>query len=297
MSTHILKSTHDGILKIGEVELECHVLEDTRRVFALKDLMAAFNLQNSQKDQPRVLNAFLNKIKFISIGNEELRSPLCKPIKFIIPGKGGSPLNGYAAELIPEICNSILILSSRYMLPIDLREAAERSSILLNSFAKIGILALVDEATGYQDQRDKNALRAILDKYLSAEYSAWAKRFPDEFYREMFRLKNWEWLGMKINRPGVVGHYTNEIVYSRLAPGVLSELKRINPPDETGKRKAKHHQWLTPDIGHPALNQHIFAVLAIMRLSSSWGIFTRNLTKAFPKIGEQMGLDFEESES
>jgi len=83
------------------------------------------------------------------------------------------------------------------MLSVDYRNAAERSRVFLNIFAKIGIIALIDEATGYQEVRDKNALQEILDKYLRKEYAAWAKRFPDEFYIEMFRLKGWKWKGMK----------------------------------------------------------------------------------------------------
>jgi hypothetical protein len=296
MPNQVLNSTHDGVLRIGELELDCHVLEDGSRVFSSKDLLIAFNLKSTQKDQPRVLALFLDRIKFYSFGNNELASPLLEPIRFIVKGRGGTPRKGYAAELIPEICNALLQQASTMHLPIDLRAAADRSRLLLNSFAKVGIIALVDEATGYQEVRDRDALREILDKYLRPEDSAWAKRFPDEFYKELFRLKSWDWKGMKVNRPSIVGHYTNEIVYNRLAPGILSELRRLNPPDETGKRRVKHHQWLTDDIGHPALNKHIFAVLALMRISNTWDQFNRTLTKAFPAIGEQGILPFDEEE-
>lgn len=57
-----------------------------------------------------------------------------------------------------------------------------------------------------------------------------AKRFPDEFYIQMFKLKKWEWKDIKINRPGVVGKYTKDLVYSRIAPGVFGELEKRNPP-------------------------------------------------------------------
>jgi hypothetical protein len=120
-----------------------------------------------------------------------------------------------------------------------------------------GIIALIDEVTGYQEIRDREALQQILDKYLRKEYAAWAKRFPDDFYREMFRLRGWQWRGMKVNRPSVVGRYTKDLVYSRLAPGIPEELERHNPKDDKGNRKSKHHQWLTEDIGHPALAQHL----------------------------------------
>lgn len=289
-----LESTHDGILKIGEIELECHVLQDGRRVFSAKDLLKAFDLQKEEKDQPRILTVFLDRIKFNSYGNNELSNPLINPIRFTVKGRGGGPIKGYMAELIPEICNAVLKQASSYSLPIELRDAAEQSRKLLNGFAKVGIIALVDEATGYQEYRDKRALRDILDKYLSSEFSAWAKRFPDDFYKEIFRLKNWEWHGMRINRPGIVGRYTNDIVYNRLAPGILEELRKLNPPDDSGNRKVRYHQWLTPDIGHPALNQHIFAVLALMRSANSWRQFNTRLTQAFPRIGDQIELPFDD---
>jgi hypothetical protein len=96
---------------------------------------------------------------------------------------------------------------------------------------------------------------------------------------------------MKENRPGIVGSYTRDLVYSRLAPGVLHDLEHRNPPIAHGRRKVKHHQWLTDDIGHPALGEHIHALIALMRISNSWDQFYRNVTKAFPVLGEQLNLD------
>ncbi len=287
----ILKSMYPGKIRIGEIDLECHVLEDKSRIFSSRDVLKAFALETESKDHPRVLITFLDRLRVVSIPNDDLLQKLSTPIKFIRSGRGGLPTNGYSAELIPAICDLVLQLSTTYSLPFDLKEAAIRSRILLNAFANIGILALVDEATGYQDIRDRNALQEILDKYLLENYAAWAKRFPDEFYKEMFRLKGWQWKGMSINRPGVVGTYTRAIVYARLAPGVLEELEKKNPPLQSGRRRVKHHQYLTEDIGHPALDKHITGVIALMRASPSWAYFTYLLKRSFPVVGEQIELD------
>jgi hypothetical protein len=99
---------------------------------------------------------------------------------------------------------------------------------------------------------------------------------------------------MKINRPGVVGTYTNDIVYKRLAPGVLKELQKLNPPIDKGHRKVKHHQWLTTDVGHPALSLHLFGVVTLMKVSNDWGQFYRSLKKAFPLQGDQIEFDIDE---
>jgi hypothetical protein len=100
---------------------------------------------------------------------------------------------------------------------------------------------------------------------------------------EIFRLRNWPWRGLKINKPQVVAKYTNDIVYQRLAPGILEELERKNPKDEKGNRKVKHHQFLTEDVGHPALAQHLYGVIGLMRIAETWDGFKGMLNKAYPK--------------
>jgi hypothetical protein len=161
--------------------------------------------------------------------------------------------------------------------------------MLMRGFARVGIIALVDEATGYREVRDRAALQAILDQFLAKELAAWAKRFPDEFYREIFRLRNWPWKGMSVNRPSAVAQYTKDLVYERLMPNILRELERKNPKDEKGRRRARH-QWLTEDVGHPALAQHLHAVIGLMRASDDWQGFQRNLQRAFPKRGMTLAL-------
>jgi hypothetical protein len=170
------------------------------------------------------------------------------------------------------------------------KPVADRAEILMRGLAHVGIIALIDEVTGYEEIRDELALQAILDAYLRKELAAWAKRFPNEFYQQMFRLKGWQWKGMSVNRPSIVGKFTNDLVYERLAPGVLKELQTRNPKDEKGRRPVKHHQWLTEDVGHPALAQHLHAVIGFMRASSQWEQFYRLMQRAFPKKGNTIEL-------
>lgn len=154
----------------------------------------------------------------------------------------------------------------------------------------IGIITLVDEATGYQEIRDKKALQEILDKYLRKEFAAWAKTFPNEFYVQIFRLRNWEWKGMKVNRPQCVANYTKDLVYKRLAPGILLELEKKNPVDESGRRKQRHFQWLTDEVGHPALAQHLHAIIGLMKASDSWDQMMGMANRAFPRQGNLIQL-------
>jgi hypothetical protein len=117
-----------------------------------------------------------------------------------------------------------------------------------------------------------------------------AKRFPDEFYKQIFRLRGWPWRGMKINRPQCVANYTKDLVYKRLAPGILEELDARNPPDESGKRKSKHHQWLSDDIGHPALDNHFHALTALMRAADSWDQMMKLVNRAIPRHADTLQM-------
>jgi hypothetical protein len=132
-------------------------------------------------------------------------------------------------------------------------------------------------------------MQHILDEFLSKELARWSKRFPDTFYKEIFRLKGWKYDPASVKRPSVIGYYTKDIVYSRLAPGVLEELEKQNPT-ENGKRKAKHHQWLSPGIGHAKLAEIIGGVTMAMRLSSTWDQFKQILDRTIPKVGETIPL-------
>ena len=249
----IPKATHTGELHIGSVTIECAVLEDGTRVLTQTSFLRAIGQSHKPAGQRigfEQIAPFLasNNLKpFIS---KELASSNTK-LKFKLY-RGGAAV-GYRAELLPQVCEVYLQARDEGVLLASQKRTAAACEVLMRGFAHVGIIALVDEATKYQEIRDREALQAILDKYLLAERAKWAKRFPDEFYREIFRLRGWQWQGMKINRPQVVGRYTNDIVWDRLAPGVREELERLNPKTKKGERRSKHHQWLTYDIGGDVL--------------------------------------------
>ncbi len=218
---------------------------------------------------------------------------LSSPIKFKHM-MGGRVAYGYPASSLVDLCNVILAARDAGVLQKQQTHIAARCDVLIRGLATVGIIALVDEATGYQELRDRNALNKILEQYLLAERAKWAKRFPDEFYREIFRLREWPWQGMKVNRPQVVAHYTNDIVWDRLAPGVREELERLNPKTERGPRRARHHQWLTDEIGHRALQIHLNGVIVLMKsviqAKGGWDEFRRRLQRVFPKIHTNLDL-------
>jgi hypothetical protein len=186
--------------------------------------------------------------------NEQLLEVTKNPTRFTT--KRGLIAYCYEATILADICDAVFEANKQGKLQKQQSHIAERCEILMRGFAKVGIIALIDEATGYQEVRDKQALQQMLDKFLRADLAKWAKTFPDEFYENLFKLKGWQYRPTSVKRPGVVGRWTNDIVYKRLAPGVMIALREKNPVTETGRRKHRHHQWLSDDYGHPALREH-----------------------------------------
>ena len=296
----IQKATHIGEIHIGNIVLPCAVLPDGTRLVSQGAMATAFGpvtggwqmrkraASKHKGDLPPFLVAESLK-PFIS---NDLNTLVSAPTKYKDP-RGGPIRIGFEATVLPKICDVWLKARDQNTLTKIQGPVAERAEVLMRGLAHVGIIALVDEATGYQEIRDRNALHKILDTYLLAEQAKWAKRFPDDFYKEIFRLRRWVWQGMKVNRPSVVGRYTNDCVWDRLAPGLRQELECINPKNETGNRRARHHQWLTSDVGHPALQKHLSGVMALMRASSNWDNFRRLLQRAYPKVNTtfEMPLD------
>lgn len=284
-------------LKIGDLTVDCYVLEDGTRVLTQESFLTILGRAAKAKGGHGVRTAVDNLPPFLAAAN--LKSLIDKeisrsttPIEFVTPA--GARVFGYPAELLPEVCRVYLSARDDNVLLPSQDHIAARADMLVRALASIGIVALVDEATGYQEVRDKKALSALLDKYLLQEFAKWAKRFPDTFYKEMFRLRGWVYPSISGGKPGVVGKYTMDIVYQRLAPGLVKELEARNPKEETGRRKATHHQWLTEDVGHPALSEHIHAVTGLMRAADDWDQFKRMLDRSFPVKGDQLPLKFDE---
>lgn len=230
---------------------------------------------------------------------EELENALANPILFTGHSPKGEPTPGYEATILLQICEAVLTASDHGALKTkqELRYA-DSCYVLVRSFAKIGIIGLVDEATGYQFERERNALHKLLAAYIAEELLPWTKKFPDEFYKELFRLRVWTYKPSSMKRPSYVGKLTNQLVYDKLPPGVLDELKRKNPVDlSTKRRRFRHHQFLSEDIGHPHLEKHLHAVITLMRASPNWNVFTRLFAHAFPTPDSYTQLEIEIDDS
>jgi len=297
MTKKVPKSEYFADLPIGDATFKAAVLEDGTRVLTRATFIKAIGRTGKAKggrayDKEFKVPVFLtaNNLKPF-IPNELIENS--EPI--IFQHKGRESI-GYKAELLPQVCGVFLDADEAGVLNANQEHIAQKCKILLRGFATVGIIALVDEATGYQEVRDRLALQKILDKFLTDEWAKWTKTFPDEYYKELFKLKKMPYPPTSMKRPQYVGHWTNDIVYSRLAPGVLKALKKKTPRTPGGHRKRRFHQHLTRDWGYPELRDHLSNVIFLMRSCATWDDFKRRLNRAAPKYGDTMPFDFPESD-
>lgn len=283
----ILRATHgsdDRPLRIGQISIPAYVLEDGTRVLSQRGVVGGLSMRyGSRAGGADRLTGFLSGKSISPFVSNDLMALISSPIKFAHPG-GGNLAYGYPATILADICDAVLAARQAGALQKQQLHIADQCEILVRGFARLGIIALVDEVTGYQEVRDRKALEEILNKYISEELRKWTPTFPDDYFREIFRLRNWRIPELPTARPGIMAHYTNDIVYSRLAPGVLEELQRLNPTDGHGHRKHKHFQRLTEDHGHPKLKDHLRDVVLLMRAATSWPDFCRMIDRAKPKV-------------
>jgi hypothetical protein len=278
---------HSAPLKIGYLEFECGVLEGGRRIISESKFMETMGMYRSgavsvrRKDATAHIPLFLAHKNLKPFAEKHLGSVHFEMIAY--RNERGNTGMGIPAEMLPKICEIWMDANKANVLGRRQQVIAEKAEILLRGFAHVGIIALIDEATGYQYLRARNALEEILDKFISKEFRKWAKRFPDEFYREMFRLWHWDYSETTVKRTPFAGKLTKDLVYNRLAPAVRQELERKNPKDERGRRKKKHHQWLTEDVGDPRLREHLASVIALMRASDSREDFLKMMNRSLPR--------------
>ena len=286
------KATHgsaDRPLKIGDIEISCYVLADGTRLLAQRALLAGIGLSSGGgKGGERKIVNILATLAEKGIDIRGLIARANSPIRFL-PPHGGNPADGYDATILPDLCAVLIHAGQVGALGKRLEHLAQRAAVLQHGFATLGIIALVDEATGFQKDRDRNNLARILEAFVAKEIQPYVRTFPPEYYEELFRLYQLPYPpeGNKSWRPQFFGKITNEVVYARLAPNLIPELKKVVSKAE---KKARLHSALTQDIGHPKLREHLSSIVTIMKLSRSPKEFLHNVDRVHIRYGQTLPL-------
>jgi hypothetical protein len=280
-------------MTVGSLNLDCYVLSDGRRVLHKRGMAKALGMKSAGG------NVFLRAMQRKGLGSElspKLIEMLQSPIVF-------KPLaqdlgHGYDAQVLVEICKAIIRADDAGKLTATQSGLASQARALLQAFAKVGVVALIDEATGFQEIRGPEALRILVQQYIEEEKREWDKQFPDEYYDELNRVYGHSRMTMTAsgaviqNRPQHFAKFTRSFVYHPLENGiVLEELDRINPKvGPKGTRRARFHQHLTEGYGLEKLRRQVGEVLTLMKVSDTVGQFKKLFWKRFPTAGTQGGL-------
>ncbi len=291
-------ATHEGEFPLNEAVIDCANLFDGRRIITQATFLRVLGRSRSPKAGTGILSTvdklpiFLQSDHIKHLINNDLVEST-KPIFY--RSLGGGKGVGYDATLLPKVAEVYLkyrdeCIAKDGTIPKRYEKIIAASDILMRGLAHVGIIALVDEATGYQKDRVKTELAKILEAFVAKELQPWVSTFPPEFYEQLFRIRGIANMSNGVKRPSYFGYLTNDIVYMRLAPGVLKELKEKAEKNEKGQRKHKLFQKLTPDLGHPKLRDLLSSVTTIMKLSSDWFDFKFKLDRIHPAYNQTLPL-------
>ena len=269
-------SLFQGVLEIGDRSFSCHVLDNSKRVIAQREIVRA--LTGKVAGNIRAYLSTTNLSKYINLG--EIAN---KTINFRIPGTQYEAI-GYEATLLVEICDAYLKARDDGDLTSTQMQLAKQAEIIIRSCAKVGIIALIDEATGFQQYREKNALRVKLEAFIAEEMQEWARLFPEAFWFELARLENIHYSPR--NRPIRWGKYVMAFVYDAVDKDVGKALRKKNP---TPHYRQNHHQWLK-EFGRDKVRDHLNQVLGVMKMCRDMSEFNRHFGHIFKK--EPLQLTF-----
>ena len=268
-------AAYSGMLQLGECEMPCYVLNDGRRVISRSGATSVLTAGKGGGNLESYIGVHALK-KYIP------ESVVDGMIDFCLPGVVNKTVKGIEAETFIEICRGYVRalageIEGEKLTSASQIEIAVRASMFLASCAKLGLVALIDEATGYQYDRAEDALRVKLRAYLEEEMRKWEKTFPNELWAEFGRLTRWE--GTVNQRPLYWGKLVMELVYDYLDKDVADWLRKNAPKPRHGQN---YHQWLTAQYGLKKLVEHIWMLIGMARACQTM----RELRE---RMGEQFG--------
>lgn len=293
------KAVAEGVLEIGNLKIPCAVLDDSKnsRVLTQNGFLRAIGRHPfasggtgaSIDGTPPFLRP-KNLKPFISSDLERSTTPLQFLPKNPTSGAGGVGY-GYLAQLLPDVCwvYQDAMLAGK-LLPSQ-QHIGEACRQFLKAITNHAIESLVDKATGFDDLQKRRAIDRIIEQYVAKERLPYMPMFELDFYRQIYRLNGWPFDPENTKRPGVIGHYTNDI-YDRLAPGVKEVLHSKVKRNPKGRPTEKLTQYLTKEEGKLKLKELLGGVTLLMKQSDDWKSFKTKLDEFFPKFGDTLQLPF-----
>ena len=266
-------------------EIDCYVLDNEERVMSIRAVVNAIaGVSTGKLDSyigVKALEPYIDKTSILG-----------EPINFSIPGTQLKGI-GINAEKFLDILTAYISAFTDGKLETDnQKEIAIRCIKLNTSLSKVGLIALIDEATGYQNIRQEDELQIKLRAFLADELRDWEKTFPDELWNEFGRLTNWE--GPLHSRPKYWGKLVMELIYDALDPDVALYLKNEKPKPQ---HRLNYHQWLTENYGLKYLSFHIQQVIGVAKTCDTMDDLRQKVAYLYKKQPMQIAMSIPPVES
>jgi hypothetical protein len=271
-----LYSMFKGALDVGDLKLECHVLNDGRRVFTQREMVRMISGGRESGNLARYLESNPLTVGMLTAG---------PGIEFK-DGIQPNPPIGFEATFLVDICSKYLEAREKGLLKQNQLPLARQAEILLRACAKVGIIALIDEATGFEKVRKKQALQLKLQAFIADDIQEWARMFPEEFWIELARLEGVSYSPR--SRPLRWGKYVMAFVYDAIDKDVGKKLRELNPDSHFRKN---HHQWLK-EFGRDKVNNQLHRVIGTMQACETMDEFKRKFERVLKKNPLQLTFDF-----
>ena len=272
-----------GNLEIGNAKFPVYVLDNFKRVMAQREVVRALTgLAHGDIARYVEAPAIRDFIDGPTILNQAIR--------FLISGTQFTG-NGFEATVLLDICDAYLRAREAGKLPPSEEAIAKQAEIITRACAKVGIIALIDEATGYEAFKKKRDLQLKLQAFIADDIQEWARMFPDEFWFELARLEGIHYSAR--SRPLRWGKYVMAFVYDAVDTDgdVGKQLREINPDPHF---RQNHHQWLK-EFGRQKVHDQIERVVTIMKLCDDMDDFRKKFKRVFKKTALDGQLTFWES--
>lgn len=210
--------------------VDCYVLEDGRSRISHRGAVAALTNDPSNEN---VLSRYVGRLP------DKYRPKSSLPaLEIVIPD------GGLAQTLDPEWFVDLLTAyadandaSALHPKQVPLARHANR---LLRGLAKVGIVALIHEATGYEEIRAKGALNAYLFRLLNEDPIEWDEMFRPSLVHALCGVYKKHWLGGR--HPQWLASVNAKIYDLIIGSAALKALRDLKVGSGI-----KHHQHLTPE--------------------------------------------------
>jgi len=271
-------------LQLGEKLLPCYRLDTGERVFSLKGVVVSLieteGGQLAEYIKVKSLRTFLPN-DLVPAENDAIPAL----IQFDTGSEGVSKFAyGLPVEKFIDLCDAYSQAAEKGSLTERQQRIAINANAFLRACAKVGIVAMVDEATGYQEERPIDELQIKFKLFLAEEMRKWDKTFPDDLWIQFGRLTRWK--GTLHQRPKYWGKLVWELIYEYLDPDVAQWLRENAPKP---MHEQNYHQWLSEQYGLKKLVEHIWKVVGI---ASTCSDMEELRTKMQTLYGKKPGFQF-----